>query len=272
MRVVTLLENETENDTLRNAHGLSLYIEANNKKILFDLGPNNHYITNAKKLKIDLADIDICVISHAHFDHGRGIAKFLKINKKAKVYVSEHAFTTKPFKVQNRIYIPIGIKEPFKKDRIVFIKDDIEISKGIILHSNIERVPIVIGDDSLLIKENGVYRPDPFEHEIYMTLKDDSNNVLISGCSHKGIDNIIDQLEMRTNSSFNTVIGGFHFSHYDSGNLKQSMYLQEVSEKFKDNNRKYYTGHCTGNDAYIEMKSIMKGNLIRFKTGTEFIL
>ena len=57
MKIVTLLENGKEKQNLKSAHGLSLYIEHKNKKILFDLGPSNQYIKNAKKLGINIKDV-----------------------------------------------------------------------------------------------------------------------------------------------------------------------------------------------------------------------
>ena len=111
MRVVTLLEDETENKKLNAIHGLSLYIEANGKKILFDLGPNKYYLKNAKKLGINIADIDLLVISHGHNDHGNGISKFLKVNEKATVYLSKYVFETHAKKTHGD-YTAIGIKKP----------------------------------------------------------------------------------------------------------------------------------------------------------------
>ena len=61
MKIVTLVENTTSSPDLRCKHGLSLYIETANHKILFDLGPNGLFAENAKKLNIDLTQVDIVV-------------------------------------------------------------------------------------------------------------------------------------------------------------------------------------------------------------------
>ena len=269
MKVVTLVENDSEKRNLKSAHGLSLYIEHNKKKILFDIGPGKQYLKNAKKLGIDIKDIDICIISHGHFDHGRGIDTFLRVNKKAKVYVSAEAFG-KMYKIKRGIYLPIGINKPLFSKRIVEITEDIKIENGIKIYTDVPFEEQIIKDETLLRKTPDGFREDDFEHEIYLVLYANSTKVLFSGCSHKGIENIIDVIESKERKPFTAVVGGFHFSHFDSGNLRQSMYLEQLADKLVNKGDvEYYTGHCTGDEAYLQMKNTMKASLHRIKTGTE---
>ncbi len=105
-----------------------------------------------------------------------------------------------------------------------------------------------------------------------MVIEENNNLVLFSGCSHKGIENIIDSIEKKHDLHFTHVVGGFHFSHYDSFNIKQTTYLHKLSRKFKKrDNTVFYTGHCTGNEAYQELKKELEGSLNRLKTGSEVI-
>lgn len=272
MRVVTLLENNSIDNDLKSAHGLSLYIEHGEKKILFDLGPGNQYLQNAKKLNVDIKDVDYLIISHGHRDHGRKLIKFLKVNKKAKVYIAESAFE-KFFKNYKNIYIPIGIKKPRDESRIHLVKEDTEIAKGIKIYKDIKPVGQVITDNSLLRKDSeNMYVEDKFDHEIYLVIRDRWRNVLFTGCSHKGIENIIDTIE-DNNRPFTAVVGGFHFSHYDSSDLRQHMYLEQFSKKMVQKEKTVcYTCHCTGDEAYLDLKQYMKEKLVRIKTGTELKL
>ena len=83
MKVTTLLENKTACDTLRCEHGLSLYIETKEHRILFDSGASDAFWKNAETLNIDLAQVDIAFLSHAHNDHCGGLLTFLEGNKTA---------------------------------------------------------------------------------------------------------------------------------------------------------------------------------------------
>ncbi|MBU1020090.1 MAG: MBL fold metallo-hydrolase [Firmicutes bacterium] len=271
MKIVTLLENDRVRKDLKNAHGLSLYIEANDQKILFDLGPNNYYLKNAKKLGIDLSEVDILVISHGHFDHGKGLNKFLKTNKKATIYLSKTAFD-KHFKYLKGLYIPIGIKKPKDLERIHYIDLDESISKGIKLYSNVEYVKQLINDNSLMREVDGAYLEDNFDHEIYLVVNEGTNKVLFSGCSHKGIGNIIKSIQDREKSKLTHVIGGFHLSNYDHEDVIQMVYMESLGTELLENNAQYFSCHCTGNDAFTDLKKQMGTKLDSIHTGSVTII
>ena len=92
MKIVTLMENTACREDLCCEHGLSLYMETENRRILFDAGQSAAFADNARKLGVDLETVDFAVLSHGHYDHGGGLGKFLEINRTAPVYVSSHAF------------------------------------------------------------------------------------------------------------------------------------------------------------------------------------
>jgi 7,8-dihydropterin-6-yl-methyl-4-(beta-D-ribofuranosyl)aminobenzene 5'-phosphate synthase len=69
-------------------HGLSLYVETEKHRILFDAGPQGDLLlSNAEALGVDLGTVDIAMLSHGHYDHGNGMVAFMGLNAKAKLYV-----------------------------------------------------------------------------------------------------------------------------------------------------------------------------------------
>ena len=92
MKITALMENTSSSPDIACEHGLSLYIEACGKKILFDMGQSDAFAQNAKRLGVDLAAVDVAILSHGHYDHGGGVLTFFEENDRAPLYVSERAF------------------------------------------------------------------------------------------------------------------------------------------------------------------------------------
>ena len=80
IRIIVLNDNRCNNKNLDYEHGLSLLIEDNNRKVLFDTGQTDIYLQNASKLGMNLDDIDTIILSHGDYDHGNGLKYFNKTN------------------------------------------------------------------------------------------------------------------------------------------------------------------------------------------------
>ena len=245
MRIVSLVENTTTKEEIGAEHGLSLYIEANGHKILFDMGQTNLFLENAKKLGIDLSQVDIAILSHGHYDHGGGLQDFLTINEKAPVFISQHAF--EPYYHGDTKYIGLdpGIKE---SNRIIVTKDNVKIAEGLVLyHCNDREQEYDLGSFGLTIKKGEMYLPDSFLHEQYLMIEEGEKRVLLSGCSHKGILNIAKWFEA------DVVIGGFHFSKLP---LDETLIM--YAKNLDQYKTQFITCHCTGMEQYKFMKQYMK--------------
>jgi len=91
MKITTLIENRRNKSDSKLAAewGLSLHIDFNDHRILFDSGFSGSIVKNAEYLAVDLASVDTAVLSHHHFDHGNGFRRFFEINQTAKVHLGE---------------------------------------------------------------------------------------------------------------------------------------------------------------------------------------
>lgn len=277
MEIVTVIENTVGAQTpeLDCEPGLSFYFDYNGKKILFDTGVSDKMIENARKLNIPLEEIDICVISHWHFDHTGGLEKLLELNKKVKVYIKESDSSEFYFKLgflKKYIGVPVAV---FKKysDRLVYLKDDIEPVPGFSLLTKItQKRPLVKGNRKLLEKTGSGFTQDDFSHELVASLKVNDGVVIITGCSHNGVLNMVDTVkEKYPDEAIVSVIGGFHLMGIPL--LKNSMSVspaeaEDIAREMLDYGiKKTYTMHCTGPRAYAIMKNVMGDRLDYLASG-----
>ena len=250
MKLVTLMENTTACDNLRCEHGLSLYLETGNHKILFDAGQSSAFAENAEKLGVDLREVDFAVLSHGHYDHGGGLEEFLKINKTAPVYISSHAF--EPHYSANG-YIGLDLQLQ-GKEQLRSVAEETALAEGITLY----QLDVVPADTAgLEMEEQGQRKPDDFRHEQYLLVEEGGKRILISGCSHKGILQIMEAFRP------DILVGGFHFMK-----ITEEAKLAEAAKKLLEYDTVYYTGHCTGLTQYAYLKSVMGDQLHYIAAGT----
>ena len=242
MRIVSLLENTAGRADVGAEHGLSLYIEACGRRILFDMGQTDLYVRNAERLGVRLEDVEIAILSHGHYDHGGGLAAFHSINMRASVYCDRRAF----FPRFNAARKDIGLNIAFATSpRLIEAKKRTVIAPGLtILPSSI--VPDPTDHGGLMSVECGKLVPDRFPDEQYLLIEEGGLRVLISGCSHRGVLAIAEAVRP------DVMIGGFHLSkHPCDGALRQK------AEALAALPTRYYTCHCTGEAQFAYMKQFM---------------
>lgn len=270
IKVIVLLENTSSAPNMKYKHGLSLYIETDNHKILFDMGPNDFFLKNADTLGVNIADIDTAVISHGHIDHCGGLKYFLQRNTKAKIFIRPQAIEKHYVKV---LGIPFyaGIDNTLiSEDRFIFTGDHCIIDDEITLFSNVEKhFPLPKSDSNLFVKQNGKLTPDNFIHEQNLIVSSNNKKVLLCGCAHSGIANIVNGAKNIINDSPTAVIGGFHLYEPAARRYESDKYITDVAAVLADNESSYYTCHCTGMQACEKMKNNLGARLSYIGTGTE---
>lgn len=257
MKITALIENTAKYDSLRFEHGLSLYIETEQHKILFDMGQTDAFAENAKTLGIDLSQVDIAVLSHGHYDHGGGILRFLELNKKAPVYVNRRAFDPHFNSVGKYIGLDTAIAN---SSRLIFTDVCLKPCNNLMLFTCNNRSRIYASPSfGLSTKVNGKLIPDDFCHEQYLMITENGKRILISGCSHKGILNIMHWEKP------DIFIGGFHL-------MKQNdkAELHRYANTLSTFAAAYYTCHCTGLEQYNILKSVI-GNRLHYLSAGDIL-
>lgn len=260
MKVHVLIENTSAHPQLQAEHGLSLLIEACGHSILFDTGASAAFAENASLMGIDLSQVDAAVLSHGHYDHGGGLARFLDSNAHAAVWVSPHAFEPH-FNASGR---NIGLAPALAHHpRILPVPEAVwELAPGITLHSAATLPTNAPAEgEGMSTEQDGQRLPDDFRHEQYLLIEEAGKRHLITGCSHRGILNIA------THFRPTTLIGGFHLRHATPEHLNHCASCLSALPTAR-----YFTGHCTGEASFRHMQNILGARLLSLSTGQTLLV
>ena len=270
VKIIVLLENTKESPDLKCRHGLSLYAETEAHKILFDMGPDELFLKNAGALGVDIADVDIAVISHGHIDHCGGLKYFLEKNKKAKIYIRPQAIEKHYVKVFGIPFYAGMDRTLFSEERFVFTDDVHRVDGEITLFSNvIGQFPLPKSDGNLFAKRNGRMIPDDFFHEQNLIITSGGSRILVCGCAHTGIVNIVRRAKTIIGNEPTAVIGGMHLYNPTGKRYESDGYIADVAAALAEESSYYYTCHCTGEKAYEKMKTLLGARLAYLRTGAE---
>ncbi|MEG0797287.1 MAG: MBL fold metallo-hydrolase [Acidaminococcaceae bacterium] len=266
MLIKTLVENTALTPEFQTEHGLSLYIETTKHKLLFDVGADALFIENAQKLGVKLSDIDLVIISHGHHDHGGGLAAFLAVNDHACIYYQKGAFEPHFAQTATGGQRFIGLEPQLVTNpRLLAVDGDLVLDEELTLLSNVTGHKYWSGANATLLDANLV--PDAFAHEQNLSIKQGTQTILITGCSHTGIINILERFEQHTHHTAAVVIGGFHL--YNPG-LKQTeplALIATIAQELALRPTQYYTCHCTGQEAFAQLQARLGSQLQYLATG-----
>lgn len=267
----TRLNNRTD---LAIERGLSIHASTMGKNILFDAGSSEAFCDNATLLNVDINNVDAAVISHRHHDHCNGVTHFLDRNSKAPVYFRECEETNYSFKTFG-FKSNVGInKQLLAKgaSRLILVNQMTEISPNIFIITDLSnKYAKPKGNQYLFTESDGCCKPDSFDHELLLVVKENDGLIVFTGCAHSGVLNMIDTaISHFPKTKIKAVVGGFHLVGLPlfnsiGGTKKQ---IEEIGESILNYPiDKLYTGHCTGMKAYHILKGVLGDRLEYFPTG-----
>ncbi len=272
MKITCLVENTTCRK-LPTEHGLSLFIEMNNGRcILFDMGQRCLFDENAMRLGLNIADVDVAIVSHGHYDHGGGLRHFLHRNSKAKIFVLPKAFDPH-FSIHDDEILDIGLDYQIKDEkRFVFCKDEYEIPDVGCLFSNVKCEKFAPLGNRFLLGEDGKARDD-FAHEQNLIIREGDNIVLFAGCAHCGIVNIIEKEKEIVGKLPSYVFAGMHLVKSGLDANAEHLFIESLAMSLNSfANIHYYTMHCTGMEQYSILKEYLVDKIDYFSCGESIII
>jgi 7,8-dihydropterin-6-yl-methyl-4-(beta-D-ribofuranosyl)aminobenzene 5'-phosphate synthase len=251
IKITTLAENTAELGYLAE-WGLSMLVEADGVKVLFDTGAGIAAVHNAQLMDIDLASVDKIVLSHGHRDHTGGLREVLmRMNKDIEIIAHPDIWAAKYTKFRKKPESYSGV--PFRREMLeslgarfnltakpVRISPHFMTTGEIPMISDYEEI-----DTGLFDKDTGEMLPDELNDDLAMVIDAEFGLVVISGCAHHGIVNTLKQAQKVTGKELvYAAIGGTHLLNADLARLAQTAAdLKEMGVQYLG------VSHCTGFEA-----------------------
>ncbi len=234
MKLTVLAEN-CAGPGLLAEHGLSYLIEIENDKILFDTGATDVYLRNATTLNIHIENIINVVLSHGHWDHGGG----LQYLKDKKLIAHPGAFI-KRYRKNDTLNIGLAFSKENLESKYYLTesKTPVNITRQIIFLGEIPRRNNFESVSTSFIDEKG--NDDFVMDDSALAIISGHELIVVTGCSHSGICNIVEYARKVTGiSRVKAIIGGFHLKKDDEQTRKTIQYLAKLRPQH------LYPAHCT---------------------------
>lgn len=276
MQITVLVENTTKDKSkLVPEHGLSIYITYCGQAYLLDSGSTGVFADNAQALNISLRDVKTGILSHGHYDHAGGFARFFVLNKEACIYAmhtADRSYYSNSGGYMHEIGIPKDVLK--HRERFVFIKEMQCISEGVYLLSHTtHKLNEISRRAGLFRKCNDAYLPDNFSHELTLVFDTKQGLVIFNSCSHAGIRSIIREVNaVFPDKAVYAFIGGLHMKGKKNDGTEICAFsekeIQDIAEYIQDKGiQRVYTGHCTGLQGFETLKKYLGDKLQYLGTG-----
>ena len=231
IQMIIVYDNNAFDKKLEKDWGFSCFIKGLEKSILFDTGANGRILlSNMEKLRIRPEEIDLVFLSHAHRDHTGGLDALLQQNSKIEVLLPE--------------FFSSSFKDAIKKRgaSIVEVESFQKICEG----------AYTTGVITGWIKEQS------------LILDTDKGLIVITGCAHPRITNIITKVKELLKKDIYMVFGGFHLAAFDEGEIN------EIIDRFRALGvKKVGPCHCSGDEARKLFAEEYKDDFIEIGAGKE---
>ncbi len=276
IEITTLIENNPgEHTGLITEHGISFLIETEESSVLFDTGRSDAFLLNAEKLCKHMDEVEHVVLSHGHYDHSGGFRSFVssRTDRRFTLHTAE-GFFQKKYARFNASYQYLGndfdelyIREEGITHLQITHKTEI-IPKVWALTGFTHRHTEETIDPRFVLRSGGRWVADRFDDEVLLVIESQQGLIVLVGCSHPGILNMLETVQANFTSPLYALLGGTHLVEADRDRTLLSINaFQEMGIEVMGIN------HCTGAQA-VDMVTSRDHSSPHFRntTGTSLIL
>jgi len=251
IRITILCDNLVGHLVGSGEHGFSAFIETDRGTYLFDTGGGPSVVKNSLSLGKDLRTVQKIFLSHGHYDHTGGLPEVLKMKGRVNVHAHPHVFldriaVLKEHGKETKRFVGIPYKKGYLESLgadFILNTDFAEVEKGMFLTGEVPRKTSFEKPDSRLFSEiEGKTEPDIFLDDQSLTIESEKGSILVLGCAHSGMINIINHVIHKTGKEkFYAILGGTHLDFLTPEQLEAS--IQALNELDMG---KIGVSHCTG--------------------------
>lgn len=227
-------------------HGLSVHVELGDYNILYDFGARGTLIPNSRILGVKLEEVKEAILSHGHYDHGGDLESFLEINRTAAVHHGRDAFSPR-WSISKGSPRGVGLSfsaEGPPGERLSVVEKLEDRGDYIILPAAPGHRAKPKGNSLLLAGPAGGRLQDDFVDELTLVIRGSEGLIVVTGCSHRGILNIVDQVSTYCpDCPISALVGGFHLRDGEESETDIAEVCRRLSQSLPVG--RIYSGHCT---------------------------
>jgi 7,8-dihydropterin-6-yl-methyl-4-(beta-D-ribofuranosyl)aminobenzene 5'-phosphate synthase len=274
LRFTILVDDSPGNEDLRSAHGLSVWIEADHLRVLFDTGPGTIALENARRLGLEPAEIDVVAISHGHNDHTGGLPETLAACQKAHLFLHPAALRERYSRSADGAVraagFPLGAGELFatRKEYVHWTNAVTHLQPAVFMTGEIPRTLPPEAPAGRFFLDAECRAPDTLLDDQALAFETADGVVVFLGCSHAGVSNTLScALRASRSGRLRAIVGGMHLSE---ASPEAVALLADEIEKLHP--QLICPCHCTGNAARESLRRRFPDAFFELRTGSSLTL